>query len=440
MSSTFYPNFQPKGFWGSLINAILGRNTGKFKLSSYQYYPINQRLIMIDTSPGSLMKVAMAVPHLNTIISVGAELFSLMEIKHLDKNGKEKENSEVIKFLRQPNPLQSLEQFLYQFYVLNGVYNKTFQYQIKGLSFATLPKAVWLLPSGWMKINATGKIYRQTDINEIIESYEMLGETQEKFEVDKIIYMAEGIGENPLNPCSRIEALQIPLSNIMASLKSRNKIIAELGMIGFLAPQQMKDSDGQIPLSDTEHERIRQEYQNTYHLDSTSGHVAFMKTPMEWKPMTFDVGQLKLIEGTEDDFGQLCNSFRHDRDIYSSTKGATFENKSAGMKSTVQNGLQPLADKLMKQWTKHFIGNESGESLCASYAHLPCMQEDERLAAQGSLYKAQALEIGLHNGVINDETFAQEMEWEKTGDGVIIQRSNISNPGNEPAKLRLINE
>ena len=317
-------------------------------------------------------------------------------------------------FLKNPNPLQTQSQYLYEFYVLNSVYNKTFQYKVLGLSFDKIPAAMWILPSGWMKINVSGKIYRQTELKEIITDYVLLNDPT-PYEVERVIYMAEGIGNNVLNPISRIETMQIPLSNIMASMKSRNIITRERGMIGFITPEVTKDSDGSLPYDAKEHQRVREEYQRQYSLDGTSGHVAFPKVPLKWVPMSFDIKQLGLLEGTEDDFCQLISAWRHDRDIYPSLKGATFENKLQGLKSTIQNGIIPLANKLMTQLTKHLLEEKNGEKIICSFDHLPCMKEDLLLEAQGRLNIIQGLTIALRDNVINHETYALEADLELTG-------------------------
>lgn len=428
-STTTLPASQEFSFWGRIRSAILGNNRGKFTRPFLSYSPVNQKAILIDVDPGSLMDVAMSVPHLNTVISTGAELFSLMEIKHVDKNGKEIENSPVIEFLRQPNPLQILEQYLYEFYVLNGVYNKTFHHKLQGLSYPlqTIPDALWLLPSGWMKINTTGNLYRQSTLEGIIENYELIANQQKDvYDVDRVIYMAEGIGQSPLNPVSRIEALQIPLSNIVASLKSNNIIITERGMIGFISSDaSSNDGDGQLPFDSKESERMRKEYMKQYSLDGRGGHVGFTHAKVKWTPMTFDVAQLGLSITLEESFASICAAYRHDRDIYPSTKGATYENKQQGLKSTITNGLQPLADKLMRQFSKNFLKPGSGEKLIADYSHLPAMKEDERLAAQGRLYQAQANSLMLSDGVISHESYAEDMEIEMTGDKIIQPKAPI---------------
>jgi hypothetical protein len=413
------------GYFGGILSAVLGRSGGKFSASHNRYQPINLKQFLIDCNPNSLMTVAMSVPHLNTIISRGAELFSLMEIKHVDKDGNEIENSKVIKFLNNPNPLQTIEQYLYQYYVLNAIYNKTFQYKLNGLSYEKLPSALWLLPSGAMRVNATGKIYRQSDIKEIISNYEMVGtETKEVFETDQVIYMAEGIGASILNPISRVEALQIPLSNIVAALKSRNIIITERGMIGFIKTKSPGGNDPQPPNSD-EVKRLRKEYQEEYSLDSRGGHIGVTALDAEWIPMTFNVQELGLLEGVEADFSALCDAYGHDRDIYSSTKGATFENKNQGLKSTINNGLQPVADKLMRVLTSQLLDENTGERLEACYEHLPVMKEDELKEAQAEKVEVEMLSILYKDGVISKEQYALLAEVDPDGDG-IVKGNNIS--------------
>jgi hypothetical protein len=255
-----------------------------------------------------------------------------------------------------------------------------------------------------MKTKTTGLLHRQTDPSKIIEYFEMELDPV-KFKPEEIIHMSEGIGVNKFEPMSRVEALKIPLSNIQQALKRRNIITGEGGMIGMISPEGAKDGDAYIPFSEKESEKSREKLQRDYGLDAKGGHVAIMTKPMRWTPMTFDIHQLGLLEGTEDDFSQIIAAFRHDRDHYPSTKGATFENKAAGARSTVQFGLQPLADKLMRQWTKHFLDPTTGEKLIACYDHLPVMKEDEVKRTQADLTENQKLQAQYESGVINLEQY-----------------------------------
>lgn len=377
------------------------------------------------------MTVAMECAPLNTVISRGAELFSLAELKHLDKDGNEIENSTLLNKLKSPNPLQTRKEFLYEFYVLNAVYGKTFQNVIRGLSFEKEPAVIWLLPSGQVKIKVTGKLYQQSKLEEIIEGYEMTG-YDTPFSVEDVIFMKEGIGTNPLDPTSRIEALKIPLSNIQAVLKSFNIITTERGQIGFLSSEPMGDSYGKLPLDAKESERLRTRYQETQGLDSEGGHVNFTHSNVKWIPMTFDVQQLQLFPGMEQSFGLLCDAYGHRRDLYASDKGATYENQKEAKKQTIQDAIQPLADRLAENWTDAFIDPAKGEYLELCYDHLPCMKEDELKEEQANKIKIDGLEVLYTNGIISAEEFASEADVELTGDGVIKQRQMQNNSQVKP--------
>ena len=102
MQFTWNSLFPSTWFGNRTRRAVLGSGGGKFGNSQWSSYGVNQKTILIN---GSYMDIAMMVPHLNTVISTGAELFSMMKIKHVDKEGEEIENSPVVKFLNNPNPL-----------------------------------------------------------------------------------------------------------------------------------------------------------------------------------------------------------------------------------------------------------------------------------------------------------------------------------------------
>lgn len=412
-------------YLGNLGSAILGKS-GRFNFYN-SFTKIDEKTILEDCSYNNLIMVAQNVPHLNVVISRGAEMFSEMDIKHLDKKGKEVENSEVLKLLNKPNPLQSLEGFLYDYYIQNAVYSSAYGYKNKPGQSSKLPKVLWWLPSGLMTINATGKIYRQYDISGIIKNYEMEGDPQ-PFSPEEIIHIVEGVGQNPLKRTSRIHALQIPLSNIMAALKSNNVILSERGMIGFIS-REGADVNSGMPVNKEEKDKFQKQYRNDYSLDSTSGHVGIFSSALKWVPMTFDVGQLKLYEGLEDSFGQICGAYGIDRDIFPSIKGATNENKEMGLKATIQNTMQPLGTKLCNVLADHLGVTEKGETLECCFDHMPIMKEDELKEYQAKKAQAEYLSTLLKDGVINHETYATLAGVELTGDKTIKYNERANQQG-----------
>lgn len=400
-----------KGWFSGVGRAILGRSS-KFNFQR-NWNPVNAKVILIDTSFNELMRVAQNVPHLNVVISRGAEMFSNMKIKHKDKAGKEIEGSEILKLLNNPNPLQQLEGFLYEFYVNNAIFSANFGY-MNGSGLKKIPKFLWWLPPGYMKINTTGKMYRQTSIEGIVENY-MLNFDTEPFLPKEIIHMTEGISDNNLKSSSKIESLQIPLSNIVAGLKSNNIILTERGLIGFISKETSKEMGGDMPLTEQERMRIEKQYQKDRNLDSTNSHVMVTGNSMKWVPMTFDVKQLMLYEGFEDSFGLICGEYGIDRDVFPSIKGATNENKEMGLKATIQNTLQPLGTKLCNVIAQRLGVTEAGETLEATFEHMPVMKEDQLKMEQSEKTKVEKLSILKADGIISEEQYAKLANVEYDG-------------------------
>lgn len=406
-----------RGWFSGIRRSVLGTNGGKFNMNR-NVIPINQKVILIDTSFDELIGIAQNVPHLNTVISRGAETFSQGIIKHLDKDDKEIENSPVLKLLNKPNPLQNGESFLYYFYVNNAIYSSNFAYMNKGSQLVELPSIIWWLPPGRMKINLTGKMYRQTSLDGIIENY-MLTYDEEPFLPKEIIHISEGISQNMLKPTSKIEALQIPLSNIVAALKSKNIILTERGLIGFISGDNKANASGMgKELTANERKAFEKQYQEDRSLDSRNSHVLLTEANMKWVPMTFDMIQLRLTEGLEDDFNAICGAYNLDRDMFPSVKGATKENKGMGLKATIQNAMQPLGKKLMTEFSARLGVTERGERLEMSWDHLPIMKEDELFASQAKKELVEALSILKRDGIIKPEQYAKlaEVDYDGTGE------------------------
>lgn len=443
INSDFPQDSEDRSFlhWlGGIGRAVIG-NSRKF-LQARQWTRINQKVLLMDFSYGNLMAIAQNTPHLNVIITKGAEMFSNMKIKHVDKDGQDIEGSDILKLLSKPNPLQTMDGWLYQFYVYNAIYNNAFGYKNyarrKEFRGGDLPSFLWWLPSGEMKINLTGMIYRQTKIEDIIIGYTLFLDPT-MFTPDEIIFITEGIAANGISCGTKLEALQIPLSNINAALKSKNIIIAERGLMGIISSGGgSTDSQGALPFDKKERERAEKMYQRNTSLDQEGSHVTFSNANLKWIPMAFDVKQLQLSEGLEDDFAVLCGAFGLDRDIFPSVKGATFENKEQGLKFTYQNTIQPLADKLMLHLENHFGLTDAGkgEHLIADYSWMPLMKEDEEKAEQARNQRAQACSTMLADGVISHEQYAEIMDVEFDGTGEIVQPPApvLGKPATKPKK------
>ena len=419
-------NMEGNGFlqWlGGVGKAILGDRNPKFNFGT-QYMPMQQIIVPFDYSFGQLMRIAQNVPHLNIAISKGAEMFSNMIVEHVDRNGMVIEDSDVIKLLKRPNPMQTFSQHAYDYFVYNSIYDTNLIFKNYGTSsriIEPLPACLWCLPVGMIEINLTGKLYRQTKKEGIIESYKMMYD-EKLYMPDEVIQITEGISANGgISSTSKIESLQLALSNIVAMMKSINIITTERGLIGFISNDaSQSDADGGLPFDIDESKRMEKDFKKRYGVDGAQGHVTFTNNKIKWTPMTFDVKQLMLYEGLEDAFCQILGRMGLDRRIFPKSilaSGALTEGSGVieGSKATYQNTMQPMADKWMEYYTNDFQLRETDGSYLRARFDLPCMRDDELKEAQAKLADTQRNEILYEKNIIDAATWADMDDVELTG-------------------------
>jgi HK97 family phage portal protein len=394
----------------NLVAKIFGINTvnGMFTQSIYD----RKNPILIDTQ--NKLQVYNTIPHFQSVVNQLADMFKNMEINLYDKKtGEEIESHPVLDLLKRPNPLRSFEEFLYEYYVFKSVFGNAFIYQIKGLPSA-LPSLMWnLLPSD-VEVVPTGKLYSQTTIDGIIKSYKVYDQsTYINVAPSDMIYKNEGVGGNLITSISKVDALQLPLSNIVGALKSENVLIVERGAEGILSNETNSDG-GAIPLGKEERERIEKEMQRTYGIFDGQKRKIITNSSLKWQPMSFPMKDLMLLECIESDFQSICAAYGADRDLFPSTKGATFENKNNGLKATYQNTIQPQADDFINTLNNALGLFKQGLYLEASYDHVPVLQEDKQMEEQAEKTEAEKNSINVNtiitlNGAVKNGEISREV-------------------------------
>lgn len=389
----------------NILQGLFSRWAGQsFRPITYNQFLGTKTPVIIDT--GNLMEVYSTVPHLRIAIDKKAEMLSNMEVKLYDTFGQEVTEHPVLDLFQKPNVMQSTEKFMTQYSVMLNLFANAFIYKNVGMP-NSLPVALWVLPSGDIQVNNTGKLFQQTTIEGVIESYELVS-TQQTFSPSQVLMISQGDAEQYYIGKSKVYTLALPISNILASLKSRNILITERGAIGILSSAS-KDSDGGVPLGREERERIERQYQRDRGLDSTKGHVVVTNSQLSWQPMTIPVRDLMLFEEIEDDFAAILGAYGLARDLFPSVKGATFENQKEALRTTYQNTIQPEADGLMNSLTSFLGLDRQGLKLVADYSWLPCMKEDEKRLQEIETAKVTALHQQFADGAITIDEYRNEL-------------------------------
>lgn len=350
-----------------------------------------------------------SIPHVRIVIDKMASMFANGMPVITDLDGVPLDNQETnpyYQLLTNPNPSQSRESFMMQYYIYKSLYGTSYNNKL-GVA-GSVPRVIWNLPSQYMETLVYGKIYKQVHIDEIIKGYKLSygNSTDETFAVEDVLMMSTPSPENPIIGSSKLQSLKMPISNIHAVLSKSNVIFNRMGAIGILSNEAAKDGQGALPMNPKERKNINDQYQKNYGNGANQSSLIISEANLKWQPMTYPSKDMMFYEELESDFSQIISSYGAHRDIFPSTKGATFENQNNAQKATYQDTIIPFANDYAKALTTFLGADLNGNKITFDYSHIPVLQENEKERSEVLLNKTKAIETLRNNGF---EDVANEM-------------------------------
>lgn len=370
------------------MNFISLRNIRSFfgSVSNYDktplFYGVN---VLLNGGKGEILNpesidaydVYSTTPHLKAVITRKGDLLASGQWKHYKRVRGEKvlvENSEIVNVLENPNPLYKGNDYLRLINENMSVYGNVFKYVLRPFK-KSIPSSLNVLPSNDIEIKSLGKWYKQSKLKDIVKEYKMLS-TNDILQIDEVDHTWIVNSKNPLQGETPLKSIYLPLSNLRVGMKTRNVLMAKRGANGILS-NDTKDAAGNKGLSAGEREKIEKEYQKDYGLGDGQSQIIISNNNLKWQAMGFPTKDLMLFEEDENDFCQLCDCYGIARDLFASTKGATFENQKQALKQTYQGTIIPEAEEIAMNHTAIFGLDGVNEWLELDYSHIPILQENE---------------------------------------------------------------
>lgn len=367
---------------------------------SVPFYPLwfnqflNRKLpVLLDVN--NLMLVYASVPILRTIIDKKAEMLMNAKIKlyKVDKDGKKTQvmKHPVLDLLNRPNCLQTGKEFLFQWSLMRDIYGTAFIYKNKPTS-VSMPKIMWVLPTGEMKINPTGLLFEQTTVETIIKNYEHINNQYPNaapryFEPKEIIRYTDGAADRYFFGISKIVTNKLLVSNLQVALQTRNVLLTDMGAKGILSSAS-NDGQGGVPLDDPERIRIEKAYRQEYGIDEDQSKIIVTNSNLKFQPIGFPTKDLMTFEEVDACQGSICDMYGMQRQIFAeasvskaaSTIGGDGKGKiEEAMKITYQTTLRQCIEQYLEPFN---IGAEFGIAsnsmiLEGDFSEEPVMQEDQ---------------------------------------------------------------
>ena len=360
----------------------------------------------------------------------------IVEILRLKGKGKEDYATgdyalQMNTLLAKPNPLQSWQEFRAQ----QLVYKRIFGF-CPVLPFVpdSMPKymaqSMINLPPWEFKAYGTKQLAYTSTIEEIVNHYKvtLLGKTIE-LKPDQVFILKDSYvhdeTQDYLLPMSKLVGLDMPVSNLCASLEADNVLLKKRGPLGFISHDSAATKDsvaGYIPMKDREKEEL-QETLHQYGLSLSQYQYAISRQAVKWNPMSFDVKQLGTKETVIESIKAICHRYGFPYILFDESE-TTFANGSQAAKDLYQNLIIPNSARDLSVYDQFFEAKENNAITKADYSWLPVLQEDEKEKAEAAKAWNEALLIEYQNGLITKNQWLTARGYDTIPGGDVYYQEN----------------
>ena len=307
--------------------------------------------------------------------------------------------------LKRPNFIQTWPEFIQQLDVYRQLYGEAFIYASVPIGFNNAnANALWVLNPLFIDIESNGRLYDQSDIENIGLRY-IFNCSGQRRELDpsNVLHIKDvnqniDFSPNDLRGSSRLLGLETSLANIIQAEEAIYTMNRDRGAIGILSNDQ-KDISGTIPLTDDEKESLRNQYQSLYGLSARQAKVIITNASLKWQSISFNVKDLMLLEGIEKNIQLIADALGYPYDLLSTSKGVTYENKAEAKKLLYQDSIIPIANLYAEKLTG-FFGLENAK-IEFDFSDIECLKKSEKEAAETLYQLNQAMQTAYNNGVIS---------------------------------------
>src|ERR1035437_4938277 len=345
------------------------------------------------------------------VINKKAEMLSngILKARNISTQ-KDVENHWSVQFLRVPNPSQSFKNFTVQWSVYFDVFANTFVYRNQPFENPKAkPVSLWNMPPELIKITPTGKWLDQTNINGIVQNYELYGMAQiaiRTFTTDQIIHLHEGISKSSLKSDSKAISLQKHIANCIGSLETRNRFIYYGPKL--LISNNASDKFGVQKMDKEERQKAERAFEkDDYGIDPSQSQTIVSSAALKVDKLQYPTKELMLFEENEVGLQAFCGAYGIKRDIFPSTTGSTFTNQAEAEKSTYYGTIAQAAQTYCAYLGKILNLEDEGIELYLDYSHLPVMQDDLLNAAKEKMENTKAFDTWFRSGIISAERYAE---------------------------------
>lgn len=317
-------------------------------------------------------------------------------------------------FVDRPNPLQSFGEHMYERYYMFFTFGNNYVYLNNPLeSFPTdiaTVQTMYSLPSEYMTVQQTGKIYDQVDVAGIISKYSLTNyNPAREFDPKDIIHFNDcnisNIG-NSIIGSSRLESLKMPITNSQLCFEAMNVILNHRGPNGIIKANNKDGTGTQIPLGDSSKRDIDETFKSDYGLRKHQKQFLISYSDIDFIKTSQNPEELGIAKEFSRNAMIITNNFKIPNELYKTVlDGATFENQRQAERRLYQNAVIPMVDNEDQYYTERLKMRNYGFELRTSWEHIDCLQEGFREKATSLSMNSRSAELAYNNNTITFDEY-----------------------------------
>ena len=330
-------------------------------------------------------------------------------------------------FNKRPNPIQSIKEFSFEGIFFLKTFGNRYVTPVlpigkdKAIDLLNIG-ALYNLPSRFIEVKRTGKIYSQTEITGIINSYARTNVNPVEYYDPNLILHFNEVNISSEAPTimgiSKLEVLKMPISNTQKAFEAMNTILSNRGMQGIISPKKTDGQGSAVSLNANEKKEIDNTFKQDYGL--LNGQNPFLLTPvaLDYIKTIMNSNELGIYEEFSNNSILIANEFGIPPELIKTyIQGATYENQVQSVRRLYQDVTIPMVADEDLYWSDKLDTYKYGFEIRTSWEHIPALQEAFKEKATAINLKGRTAKDAYDNFVITKNQYLELIELPGIKDG-----------------------
>ena len=301
----------------------------------------------------------------------------------------------VDQILKEPNPVMSWREIVYQHFVYKLATGNAFLRAAMADTFT--PDALkcqycsnyWELPAHKvsvvpMEYGYGVPLFGIATKDELIKGYKLDMEPYSNLMIPyyQIWHDRDGMPEflrrgSFLKSDSRLLSQKKPIANLIAVYEARNVIFVKRGGLGFIVAQKQDDA-GTIALDPNEKKELRKEIEDNYGLTEGKSPYGVTDIPISFVRTNLSIQELMPFEETLEDAIKIAGAYNIPAVLVPRKDQATFSNQESAEQSVYYATIIPMAKSFCDSLTKFLGLDQKGYYLDCDFSDVACLQVGQK--------------------------------------------------------------